>query len=178
MIICKKPVPLDDHLQEAGPSRWSFARGWFLWMIICKSQQQQQQTITTTTTTTTNNNNNNNDNKEGKEGEQRWRRRRKEEEEKKEEKKGGGEEGGEGKLLRMGRDGRDDIEGSIEVLVDLKSCLMGVWHSCIMERRKLILRRMQVFFSLRNRDTHTHQLSLLSCQISAKCYTDMVCFQV
>ena len=44
----------------------------------------------------------------------------------KKEKKGGGEEGGEGKLLRMGRDGQDDIEGSIEVLADLKSCLMGV----------------------------------------------------
>ena len=27
MIICKKPVSPDDHLQEAGPSRWSLARG-------------------------------------------------------------------------------------------------------------------------------------------------------
>ena len=44
-----------------------------------------------------------------------------------EEKKGeGGEEGGEGKLLRMGQDGQDDIERSIEVLADVKSCLMGV----------------------------------------------------
>ena len=25
MIICKRPVPPDDHLQEAGPSGWSFA---------------------------------------------------------------------------------------------------------------------------------------------------------
>ena len=27
MIICKWPVPPDDHLQIAGPSGWSFARG-------------------------------------------------------------------------------------------------------------------------------------------------------
>ena len=27
MIICKRPVPPDDHLQVAGPSKWSFARG-------------------------------------------------------------------------------------------------------------------------------------------------------
>ena len=43
----------DDHLQEAGPSGWSFARGWPLQMIICKrpaspddhpdGQQQQKQ---------------------------------------------------------------------------------------------------------------------------------------
>ena len=26
MIICKRPASLDDHLQEAGPSGWSFAR--------------------------------------------------------------------------------------------------------------------------------------------------------
>ena len=34
-IICKRPVPLDDHLQKAGPSGWSFARGRPIWMIIC-----------------------------------------------------------------------------------------------------------------------------------------------
>ena len=28
--------PPDDHLQEAGPSRSSFASGWHLWMIICR----------------------------------------------------------------------------------------------------------------------------------------------
>ena len=27
----------DIFLQEAGPSRLSFARGWFLWMMICKT---------------------------------------------------------------------------------------------------------------------------------------------
>ena len=27
MIICKRPVHPDDHLQKAGPSGWSFARG-------------------------------------------------------------------------------------------------------------------------------------------------------
>ena len=35
MIICKRPAPPDDHLQEAGPSRSSFARGWPLHIIIC-----------------------------------------------------------------------------------------------------------------------------------------------
>ena len=34
--ICKRPDNLDDHLQEAGSSRWSFARGRILQMIICK----------------------------------------------------------------------------------------------------------------------------------------------
>ena len=33
---CNRPVPPDDHLQEARSSRWSFARGGILWMIICK----------------------------------------------------------------------------------------------------------------------------------------------
>ena len=28
MIICKRPAPPDDHLQMAGPSKWSFVRGW------------------------------------------------------------------------------------------------------------------------------------------------------
>ena len=32
----KKGNFLDDHLQEASPSGWSFARGWSLQMIICK----------------------------------------------------------------------------------------------------------------------------------------------
>ena len=32
----KRPAPLDDHLQEASPSEWSFARGRPLWVIICK----------------------------------------------------------------------------------------------------------------------------------------------
>ena len=36
MIICKRSFHLDDHLQKADPSRWSFARGWFIQMIICK----------------------------------------------------------------------------------------------------------------------------------------------
>ena len=36
MIICKRPVPLDDHLREAGPSEWPFARGPSIQMIICK----------------------------------------------------------------------------------------------------------------------------------------------
>ena len=36
MIICKRPVPPDDHLQEASPSVSSFARGRPLRMIICK----------------------------------------------------------------------------------------------------------------------------------------------
>ena len=36
MIICKRPTPLDDHLQDTGSSIWSFARGWFLRVIICK----------------------------------------------------------------------------------------------------------------------------------------------
>ena len=37
LIICKWPVPQDDHLQEAGSSRWSFARGQILRMIICNN---------------------------------------------------------------------------------------------------------------------------------------------
>ena len=36
MIICKRPVPPDDHLQEASPSVSSFARGRPLRMTICK----------------------------------------------------------------------------------------------------------------------------------------------
>ena len=36
MIIFKRPAPQDDHMQEAGPSGGSFARGQPLWMIICK----------------------------------------------------------------------------------------------------------------------------------------------
>ena len=35
MIICKRPVPWDEHLQEASFSRWLFARGRPLRMIIC-----------------------------------------------------------------------------------------------------------------------------------------------
>ena len=31
-----RTVPLDDHLQEAGPLGCSFARGLSLWMMICK----------------------------------------------------------------------------------------------------------------------------------------------
>ena len=38
MIIWKRPVPYDDHLQEVGPFGGSFARGVSLWMIIYKSQ--------------------------------------------------------------------------------------------------------------------------------------------
>ena len=36
MIICKRLVPPDDQLQEAGPYKWLFARGRSLLMIICK----------------------------------------------------------------------------------------------------------------------------------------------
>ena len=36
MIICKRPDPPDDHLQEAGSSGWSFERDWILQMIICE----------------------------------------------------------------------------------------------------------------------------------------------
>ena len=36
MIICKRPVPPDNHFQGAGSSGWSFSRGWSLQMIICK----------------------------------------------------------------------------------------------------------------------------------------------
>ena len=36
MIICKRPAPPDDHLQEVGPFGSSFARGRPLRMIICK----------------------------------------------------------------------------------------------------------------------------------------------
>ena len=36
MTIRKRPVLLDHNLQEAGPSGWLFARGWSLWIIICK----------------------------------------------------------------------------------------------------------------------------------------------
>ena len=36
MIICKRPVPPDDHLYEASASVSSFARGRPLWMTICK----------------------------------------------------------------------------------------------------------------------------------------------
>ena len=36
MIICKRPGPLDDHLQVVRSSGWSFASGLYLHMIICK----------------------------------------------------------------------------------------------------------------------------------------------
>ena len=36
MIICKRPVPPDDHMQEAGPSVRLFERGRSLRIIICK----------------------------------------------------------------------------------------------------------------------------------------------
>ena len=36
MIICKRPVHPDDNLQGAGLSRWSFARGRSIQMIIRK----------------------------------------------------------------------------------------------------------------------------------------------
>ena len=48
MIICRSLDPLDDHLQVASPSRWSFAKGRILRMIICN-----------------NDNDNDNDNNEG-----------------------------------------------------------------------------------------------------------------
>ena len=36
MIICKRRAPLDDHLQEAGPSGFAFARGGPLRIMICR----------------------------------------------------------------------------------------------------------------------------------------------
>ena len=36
VIICKRQVLLDDHLQKAGLSGWSFARGRYIQMILCK----------------------------------------------------------------------------------------------------------------------------------------------
>ena len=42
-IIRKRPGHPDDHLQKAGPSLWSFAKGQPIQMIICKRKQQQQQ---------------------------------------------------------------------------------------------------------------------------------------
>ena len=38
MIICKRPAHPDYHLQKASRSRWSFAKGWPIRMIICKRQ--------------------------------------------------------------------------------------------------------------------------------------------
>ena len=47
MIIYMRSAPQDDHLQEAGPSGWLFARGRPIRMIICKKpnplDEQQQQ---------------------------------------------------------------------------------------------------------------------------------------
>ena len=57
MIICKRPDPPNDHLQEARSSRWSFARGQIPRMIFCNrpdppvdhlQDQQQQQRVTDT----------------------------------------------------------------------------------------------------------------------------------
>ena len=42
MIICKSPIPPCDHLQEAGSSGWSIARGRALWMMICKGPARCQ----------------------------------------------------------------------------------------------------------------------------------------
>ena len=36
MIICKRSVPSNNHLKEASPSRWLFAKGWPIRIIICK----------------------------------------------------------------------------------------------------------------------------------------------
>ena len=41
MIICKRPILLNDHLQEAGPSRWSFARGRPLILTITKGHEKR-----------------------------------------------------------------------------------------------------------------------------------------
>ena len=41
MIICQRSVDPDDHLQEASPSGWSFARGRPIRMIICKRPAHQ-----------------------------------------------------------------------------------------------------------------------------------------
>ena len=41
MIICKRPVHQDDHLQETCPSEWSFARGQSVMIIICKGLVHQ-----------------------------------------------------------------------------------------------------------------------------------------
>ena len=54
MIICKRLAPPDDHLQEAGPSRLSFAKGWPPRVIICRRLAPPcdicQRPVTTTTT--------------------------------------------------------------------------------------------------------------------------------
>ena len=41
MIICKRHVDHDDHLQEASWSGWSYARGRSIMMIICKRPVDQ-----------------------------------------------------------------------------------------------------------------------------------------
>ena len=41
MMICKRPVDQDDHLQKADPSRWTFARCRSIRMIICKKPVNQ-----------------------------------------------------------------------------------------------------------------------------------------
>ena len=55
MIICRRLVPPNDHFQEAGPSRWSFAISRPLQMIICNRMNNNNIII---------NNNNNNNNKD------------------------------------------------------------------------------------------------------------------
>ena len=64
MIICKRLAPPNDHLQYAGPSRWSFAGGRPLRMINNNKKD-----------------NNDNNNKEEKEEEEEEEKEEEEEEE-------------------------------------------------------------------------------------------------
>ena len=45
MIICKRPDPPDDNMQKASSSRWSFARGRNLRMIICNNDNNKDNNI-------------------------------------------------------------------------------------------------------------------------------------
>ena len=63
MIICKRPVHLDDHLQKAGSSGWQFARGRSLLVIICNNNNNNNDIDESNNNNNKNNNNNNNNNK-------------------------------------------------------------------------------------------------------------------
>ena len=60
MIICKRPVHLDDHLQKAGSSGWQFARGRSLLVIICNNNNNNDIDESNNNNNKNNNNNNNN----------------------------------------------------------------------------------------------------------------------
>ena len=51
MIIHKRPIHWDDHLQKARPSQWSFAKGPPIRIIICKRPADPDDHLQTTTTT-------------------------------------------------------------------------------------------------------------------------------